>query len=47
MLKAAAESGNLETFKVNGSSLVATEEYGFKDTPTTTRSTPGNKIFLS
>ena len=42
MLKEAAESGNLGAFKVNGSSIIATEEYGFKKTPTTARSTPGN-----
>ena len=47
MLKAAAESGNLGAFEVNGSSIVATEEYDFKNTPTTTRSTPGNKRYIS
>ena len=42
MLKAAAESGNLGAFKVNGSSIVATEDNDFKSPPTTTRPTPGN-----
>ena len=46
MLKAAAESGNLGAFKVNGSSIVATEEYGFKSTPTTTGPTSGRVILL-
>ena len=41
MLKAAAESGNLGAFKVNGSSIVATEDNGFKSPPTTIRPTPG------
>ena len=44
MLKAAAESGNLGAFKVNGSSVVATEDNGFKSPPTTTRPTPGNPL---
>ena len=42
LLKAAAESGNLGAFKVNGSSIVATEKYGFESTSTTTRPTPAN-----
>ena len=37
MLKAAAERGKFGAFKVSGSSIVATEEYG-----KTARPTPGN-----
>jgi len=47
ILRKAADTGTLGSFEVDSSSITAISAKGFKSTPATTRTTPGNPMVCS